>query len=49
VWKVVLVAGKYAILGPGWTLEQVESSADASVPPSGLVVPPTMAVLEVLP
>jgi hypothetical protein len=49
VFKLVLVAGKYAILGPGWTEMQVEPSVNPTVPPSGPVLPPTMAVLVVLP
>ena len=49
IWKFVLVAGKYAILGPGWTMQQTEASVDPTADPSGFVPPPTMAVLEVLP
>jgi hypothetical protein len=49
VWKFVLVAGKYAILGPGWTEQETEASVDPTANPAGFVAPPTMAVLEVLP
>jgi hypothetical protein len=49
VWKFVLVAGKYAILGPGWTEQQTEASVDPTADPAGFLPPPTMAVLEVLP
>jgi hypothetical protein len=49
VWKFVLVPGKYAILGPGWTEAQTEASVDPTAPPSGFVPPPTMTVLLVLP
>jgi hypothetical protein len=28
VWKFVLVEGKYAILGPGWTMQETEPSVD---------------------
>ena len=49
VWKFVLVAGKYAILGPRWTEQLTEASVDPTVGPAGFVAPPTMAVLEVLP
>ncbi len=49
VWKFVLLAGKYAILGPGWTEQQTEASVDPTADPAGFIPPPTMAVLEVLP
>lgn len=49
VWKFVLLPGKYAILGPGWTEQQTEASVDPTADPAGFVPPPTMAVLEVLP
>ncbi len=49
VFKLVLVAGTYAILGPGWTQMQIEPSVIPTMPPSGLVLPPTMAVFVVLP
>ncbi len=49
VWKFVLVGGKYAILGPGWTEQQAEASVDPTADPAGFLPPPTMAVLEVLP
>jgi hypothetical protein len=49
VWKVALVAGKYAILGPGWTEQETEASVDPTADPAGFRPPPTMAVLEVLP
>jgi hypothetical protein len=45
VFKFVLVPGKYAILGPGWTQQMSEPSINPTVPPSGPVLPPTMAVL----
>lgn len=45
----ILAVGTYAILGPGWTQMQVEPSVNPTAPPSGPVLPPTMAVLEVLP
>jgi hypothetical protein len=46
---LVLSAGKYAILGPGWTMMETEPSVDPTAGPAGFVPPPTMAVLEVLP
>ena len=49
VWKFVLLPGKYAILGPGWTEQQSEASVDPTADPAGFIPPPTMAVLEVLP
>jgi hypothetical protein len=49
VWKFSLVAGKYAILGPGWTQQQTEASVDPTANPAGFVAPPSMAVLEVGP
>jgi hypothetical protein len=49
VWKFVLVAGKYAILGPGWTQQETEASVDPTADPAGFIPPPTMAVLEVVP
>jgi hypothetical protein len=49
VWKVSLVAGKYAILGPGWSEQETEASVDPTADPAGFVPPPSMAVLEVLP
>lgn len=49
VWKVVLVAGKYAILGPGSAEMETEPSVDPTADPAGFVPPPSMAVLEVLP
>jgi hypothetical protein len=48
-FKVVLTAGMYAILGPGWTMMETEPSVDPTAGPGGFVPPPTMAVLEVLP
>jgi hypothetical protein len=48
VYKVVLVEGKYAILGPGWTPQATEPSSDPTAGPPGLL-PRFMAVLEVLP
>ena len=49
VWKLTLVPGKYAILGPGWSQQQTEASVDPTVNPSGFVPPPTMTVLVVVP
>src|ERR1700693_2584047 len=49
VFKLVLVPGENAILVRGGTQMQVESSINPTVPPSGPVLPPTMAVLVVLP
>jgi hypothetical protein len=49
VWKFVLAAGKYAILGPGWTEQHTEPSVDPTADPAGFISPPTMAVLEVRP
>jgi len=49
VWKFVLAAGKYAILGPAWTQQQTEPSVDPTADPAGFIPPPTMAVLVVLP
>jgi hypothetical protein len=49
VWKVTVVAGKYAILGPAWTEQETEASVDSTADPAGFVAPPSMAVLEVLP
>lgn len=44
-----LTPGKYAILGPGWTMMETEPSVDPTADPTGLRPPPTMAVLEVVP
>lgn len=49
VWQVVLVAGKYAILGPGWAEMETEPSVDPTADPAGFLPPPSMAILEVLP
>lgn len=49
VWKFVLVEGKYAILGPGWTMQETEPSVDPTADPAGFLPPSSMAVLEVLP
>lgn len=49
VMKVVLVAGKYAVLGPGWREQMTESSVDPTADPAGFVPPASMAVLVVLP
>jgi hypothetical protein len=49
VMKVIVVGGKYAILGPAWTEQQTETSIDPTAPPAGFLPPSTMAVLEVLP
>ena len=49
VWKVSLVEGKYAILGPGWTEQETEASVDPTADPAGFIAPPSMAVLQVLP
>jgi hypothetical protein len=46
---MVLVEGKYAILGPGWTMMETEPSVDPTAGPGGFLPPSTMAVLEVLP
>lgn len=48
VWKVSVVAGKYAILGPGWSEQEIEASVDPTANPAGFIPPPSMAVLEVL-
>jgi hypothetical protein len=45
VWKVSLVAGKYAILGPGWSEQEIDASVDPTADPSGFIAPPSMAVL----
>jgi hypothetical protein len=42
VFRLVLGPGKYASLGPGWTLQKAEPSPDPTVPPSG---PPSHALL----
>jgi hypothetical protein len=49
VMKVVLVAGKYAVLGPGWHEQVAESSVDPTADAAGFVPPQSMAVLVVLP
>lgn len=49
VWKLTLVPGRYAILGPGWTQMQTEPSVTPTADPAGFKAPPTMAVLDVLP
>jgi hypothetical protein len=49
VFKATVRVGKYAILGPGWTMMETEPSLDPTADPAGFVSPPTMAVLEVLP
>ena len=49
VWKVVLVEGRYAILGPAWTEQETEASVDPTANPAGFIPPPTIAVLEVVP
>ena len=49
VWKITLVPGKYAILGPGWLPAQMQASGDPTADPSGFKAPSTMAVLDVLP
>jgi hypothetical protein len=49
VMKVVVVEGKYAVLGPGWTEMETEPSADPTADPAGFHPPQSMAVLEVLP
>ena len=49
VWKFMLGPGNYAILGPGWNEQQTEVSPAPTAGPAGPVIPPTMAVLEVLP
>lgn len=49
VMKVTVRAGKYAILGPGWIMQETEPSVDPTAGPDGFVPPTSMAVLEVLP
>lgn len=49
VMKVIVAAGKYAVLGPGWVEQASEASVDPTAPPSGFVPPSSMAVLEVTP
>jgi hypothetical protein len=49
VWKLTLVPGRYAILGPGWTQKQTEPSVAPTADPAGFKAPSTMAVLDVLP
>ena len=49
VWKFTLAPGRYAILGPGWTMMQTEPSVAPTADPAGFVAPSTMAVLVVLP
>ncbi len=49
VMKVTVRPGKYAILGPGWTMQETEPSVDPTAAPGGFVPPTSMAVLEVLP
>ncbi len=49
VMKVVVVEGKYAILGPGWAMQETAPSVDPTADPAGFLPPPSMAVLEVLP
>jgi hypothetical protein len=49
VMKVVVAPGKYAILGPGWKMMDVEPRVDPTANPAGFRPPSSMAVLEVLP
>ena len=49
VMKVTVRAGKYAILGPGWIMQETEPSVDPTAGPGGFVPPRSLAVLEVLP
>ena len=49
VMKVVVAAGKYAVLGPAWVERASEASIDPTAPPTGFVSPSSMAVLEVTP
>lgn len=49
VMKVTVRAGKYAILGPGWAMQETEPSLDPTADPGGFLPPASMAVLEVLP
>jgi hypothetical protein len=49
VMKVVVNAGKYAILGPGWVQQDTEPSVDPTADPAGFVPPLSMAVLVVEP
>jgi hypothetical protein len=49
VSMVTLGAGKYAILGPGWTMQETEASVDPTAGPAGFVPPASMAVLVVVP
>jgi hypothetical protein len=49
VMKLVLGAGMYAILGPGWAEQTAEASVDPTAPQGGFVAPRTMAVLVVTP
>ena len=49
VMKATVAAGKYAVLGPGWSEQETEPSVDPTADPAGFVPPPFMGVLEVLP
>jgi hypothetical protein len=49
VFNATVRVGKYAILGPGWTMMETEPGVDPTADPAGFMSPPTMAVLEVLP
>ena len=49
VMKVVVAAGKYAILGPGWREMETEPRVDPTADPAGFRPPSSMAVLEVVP
>jgi len=44
-----LKAGKYAILGPGWIMQETEPSTDPTADPAGFSPPSSMAILVVLP
>ena len=49
VSMVTVRAGQYAILGPGWTLQETEASVDPTADPAGFAPPASMAVLVVVP
>lgn len=49
VWMLVLGPGKYAILGPAWTMQETEARVDPTANPAGFEPPRTMTVLEVVP
>jgi hypothetical protein len=49
VLMATVAAGKYAVLGPGWTEQETEPSVDPTADPAGFVPPPFMGVLTVIP